>query len=335
MTPDFALPLLVCDIGGTNVRVAAVHEAGKPPRAVAHVATNSAASFEAAIKALCEAKAIRPASIIACAAGPVTGRRVRLTNADWLIDGESVAKTLGLSQGLLLNDFEAQALSLPAIEPGWTRPIGLPVSDANVWPQVILGPGTGLGCAALLDQGGMYISIPSEASHAGFGPASEDDELVWPYLARAQGRWTMESVVSGVGLARLHTARALAAGREAPDQDAPAIVEQALADAHGPARLSVAHFLRLTARVAGDLALIFLARGGVTLSGGVLPRIATLIDDDEFRAAFEDKAPMKDLVHQIPVRLIVHEDTVLAGLAAVAGNPARYGIDYARRAWVV
>ncbi len=40
------------------------------------------------------------------------------------MDGPQIAAALGLSAGLLLNDFEAQALSLPALEPEWVHPIG-------------------------------------------------------------------------------------------------------------------------------------------------------------------------------------------------------------------
>ena len=66
----------------------------------------------------------RPRSVIACGAGPVVERKLKLTNAPWVMDGPETAAALGLAQGLLLNDFEAQALSLPAIPHGWTRRIG-------------------------------------------------------------------------------------------------------------------------------------------------------------------------------------------------------------------
>ena len=68
--------------------------------------------------------AARPRSTIACGAGPVVGRTLKLTNAPWVMDGPETARRAGLSQGLLLNDFEAQALSLPAIPEDWARRIG-------------------------------------------------------------------------------------------------------------------------------------------------------------------------------------------------------------------
>ena len=88
--------------------------------AVAHHKTHDYPGLAEAIEAAIPEFGARPRSVIACGAGPVEdGRKLKLTNAPWRIVGPDVAKRLGLGQGLLLNDFEAQALSLPTIpEPG-------------------------------------------------------------------------------------------------------------------------------------------------------------------------------------------------------------------------
>ena len=54
------------------------------------------------------------------------------------------------------------------------------------------------------------------------------------------------------------------------------------------------------ARFAGDMAVTFVATGGVTLSGGVLPRVVDFLDDAAFRAAFEAKAPVDALAQAHP-----------------------------------
>ena len=84
---------------------------------------------------------------------------------------------------------------------------------------------------------------------------------------------------------------------------------------------------------AGDLALAFLAKGGVTFSGGILPRIVEFCDPEKFRAAFENKAPYGEMMRAIGTRLIISEDAVLSGMAAIAAAPRNYAIDYANRAW--
>ncbi|WP_239507910.1 glucokinase, partial [Proteus mirabilis] len=64
--------------------------------------------------------------MIVCAAGPLHGRSVQLTNAAWSLDGPAVAEALGLEQGLLLQDFEALALSIPSFDADHLRLIGPP-----------------------------------------------------------------------------------------------------------------------------------------------------------------------------------------------------------------
>ncbi len=92
-------------------------------------------------------------------------------------------------------------------------------------------------------------------------------------------------------------------------------------------------YLRLVARFAGDIAISFMATGGVTLAGGILPRIVPLLDDAEFRAAFEDKAPVSSLAQRIGTRLITHADSVLGGMAALAAHPEKFVLDYEARRW--
>jgi glucokinase len=330
---EFPYPLLVCDIGGTNVRIAAVGEPGGAIGAMAKYKTAAFPGFSECVEhALHETGAARPRSILACGAGPVENRRLHLTNAAWSIDGPQIAYQLGLSQGILFNDFEAQALALPAHRPEWLYAIG-PDLPREPGPQIVLGPGTGLGVAALMREGGKYMPLASEAAHIGFGPATDEDTAVWPHLARFHGRITAEAVISGPGLARLHRARAAAAGKPDEGMTPAEIVSGALLDKHGPEADSVRHFWRLTARFAGDMALVFLARNGVALTGGILPRIIDLLDAGDFRAAFEAKAPMEHVLRKIPISIVTAPDVVLAGLAAIAAQPGVYQIDYRERAW--
>ena len=88
------------------------------------------------------------------------------------------------------------------------------------------------------------------------------------------------------------------------------------------------------ARFAGDMAVTFVATGGVTLSGGVLPRVIDFLDQKVFRYAFEAKAPVDALARRIATRLITRSDAVLVGMAAIAAEPDRYAMDYSARKWV-
>ena len=328
----FPLPALVCDIGGTNVRIARLDAPDAALSAPVHLRTGDFPGLAQAILAS-EAGKPRPLSVIACGAGPVAGRKLQLTNAPWLIDGPAIAAELGLAQGLLLNDFEAQALALPAIPPAWLHRIG-PSLPPGQGPRVILGPGTGLGIGALIEVGGRYVALASEASHLEFGPVEPDEWAIWPHLEKAHGRITTESVMSGPGLARLHRARMAALGQLVPACDAAGVGTRACADSTSEEAATVRLFWRLIGRFAGDMAITYLAAGGVFLAGGILPRLAGLLDADKFRAAFEAKAPVDALARRIPVHLVTTPDAVQVGMAAIAVNPARYELDYAARQWV-
>jgi len=329
----FPFPVLVCDTGGTNVRFALVTEPGARLSEIVHLRTDDYPGLAEAIEAAAPRLGSRPRSAIACGAGPVVGRTLKLTNAPWVMDGPEAARRTGLAQGLLLNDFEAQALSLPAIPEVWVRRIG-PLGFGAEGPQVILGPGTGLGVAALVETGGRFAAVSSEACHIDFGPVWPEEFALWPHLERAHGRVTSESVISGVGLARVHRARMMAQGLVDPRLDPPTVTAAAQAEPGGEAAASLRLYWRIVARFAGDMAVTFVATGGMTLAGGVLPRVLDFLDEAAFRQAFEAKAPVDGLAKRIPTRLVTREETVLLGMAAIGAAPGRYAIDYGSRAWV-
>lgn len=328
---QFPFPVLVTDVGGTNARFGLKATPQSPLEIVAHLKTHEYAGLAAALATVMQTLPHKVRSVIACGAGPVQGRHLQLTNAPWLMDGVKIAQDAKLEQGLLLNDFEAQALALPAIPDAWTRTIG-PQGQAQ-GPRLILGPGTGLGIAALLDMDGRFVPVSSEACHMGFGPGAADEEALWPHLERVHGRITTESVMSGAGLVRLHKAHRIAHGQSAGEVDAAAIVGRALGDAASFEADTIRLYWRIIARFAGDMAVVFMATGGVTLAGGILPRIVSLLDESEFRRCFENKAPVDALARRCATRLIMEPDAVLAGMAAIACAPQRYGVDYATRAW--
>ncbi len=330
----FAHPVLIVDIGGTNSRFALAAKPGADPVIFERLQTKDFGDPKAAVAAALKTLKEKPKSAIICIAGPVVERRAHLTNASWGIDGPELAKAFDLETGLLLNDFEAQALSLPALRPEWLKQIGesAPATVSN-GPRVILGPGTGLGIGALLSVEGRNIPVSSESCHIDFGPVGKEEESFWPHLERVNGRITTESAMSGPGLVRVHRARLIAKGMSMPPEDGIAIVNEALSNPHSEERATINAYIRLIARFAGDIAITFMATGGVTLAGGILPRIASMIDKGAFRQAFEDKAPVDALTRRITTRLLMEPDAVLYGMAAIAANPERYAIDYKSRSW--
>ncbi len=75
--------------------------------------------------------------------------------------------------------------------------------------------------------------------------------------------------------------------------------------------------MRLLGRFAGGLALTFKAVGGVYITGGVAAGLGPLLDDPQFRAAFEGHPPHQALLKDMPTLLVTCEQPGLIGCAAL------------------
>lgn len=316
----FEYPVLLGDVGGTNARFALLDEGAREPAAVAHVHTADHADPVAAIHAALGDGA-RPRSALLAVAGRVDGPRVELTNARWTVEGRAIGQALGLASVVVVNDFVPVAAAMSRFEADDLARLG-PVREPGPGTRVVLGPGTGFGAAALVPFGDRFAIVSTEAGHTEFGPSDAEEAALWPRVPRVLGRWTVETFLSGPGLARLHAAIADAAA-VAPN----VVVEGALSGEDPAAVEAVTLFGKLLGRYAGDLVLVFGATGGVAISGGIAPRIVEALDSGPFRAAFERKAPHDDVVSRVPTHVITAEDPAFIGLAALATEPDRFVYD--------
>lgn len=333
----FSYPVLLGDIGGTNARFALAARRGGSLSATVRLKTNDFAKPADGLREAASRLGSQPMSVILCAAGPVSGRSVALTNAGWRIDGPALAEALGLEQGLLFNDFEALALALPALPAAAFRHLGGRPHPAALHAgaaMTVIGAGTGLGAAALVATGRRYLALPSEAGHASLAAEGELETEIFRLAARECGRVSAETFLSGPGLERLHRLRIKVEGViAAGGVTASEISQIAAREPASHAARSVSLFWRLLGRFSGDIGLVHLARGGVVLSGGLIEHLAPALDEGEFLSAFRDKGPMAELATSLPVSLLVKSDPVLAGMAAMAADPAQYAIDFANRMW--
>lgn len=327
----FPHPVLVADIGGTNSRLSLVPAPGAPPEPLARIHTGSHPSPEEALGSVLARLATKPRSAVLAVAGPLDGRKAQLTNANWQFEGERIATALGFEQGLLVNDYEALAASLAVLREkdvvtlvaGKPEPEGL---------RLVLGPGTGFGAAALVRRGGRGVLVPTEAGHIGIGPEDAAEEKIWPALAADLPRVTVEALLSGDGLVRLHRAVANESGMLEARVSAADVTTLAL-DGNPGALMAVVCFWRLLARVAGDLALAFKATGGVYIAGGIVPRLLPLADRARLKVVFAGKPPMEELAARFALHVITTNDAAEQGLAAIAAAPARFGLDDRSRLW--
>ncbi|HWJ73996.1 MAG TPA: glucokinase [Kaistia sp.] len=334
---DFVrFPTLIGDIGGTNARFSLVSDGDGPTRRFTNAQTSDFATIDDAIAATVLPEA-RPRSAVLAVAGPVQGDRVPLTNCSWVIEPRRMIERLGLDEVILLNDFEAQALSLP----GLGRDDLVAIGDGEAVPnaaQVAVGPGTGLGAAALIHTRGAWFPVPGEGGHIDLAPVSERDFQIWPHIDEPFGsgpyrRIAGETLLCGAGLVRLYKAVIAADGAKARF-DTPAEVTAAAMDgSDGAAEEALSLFCVHLGRLAGNLALAFMARGGVFLAGGIAARIAPFLAQSGFRDAFIDKAPHQALMDKMPTSVIIHPEPALAGLTAYARHPETFGVATEGRHW--
>ena len=165
------------------------------------------------------------------------------------------------------------------------------------------------------------------------GPRTERDFAIWPNVERIDGRVSSEQLLCGRGLVNLYRAIAKTDNKDAVFTTPAEITASALDKTDEVAVEAVDMFVTFLGRTAGDLALVFMSRGGVFLTGGIAQKIIPALKTGAFRAAFEDKAPHSHLLRAMPVYVITHPLAPLAGLAAYARTPALFGVETQGRRW--
>jgi glucokinase len=325
-------PVLFADIGGTNARFAVLSDAHAELRHFDTVETKAFSNIDEALAAtVMNRTSLRPRSLVFALAGPIGEERTQLTNCPWVVVPKDLMEAFDLDHVILFNDFEALALALPGLGPDDLVPVGgpLPPGDGT---KVVIGPGTGLGAAGLVHAAHVWVPVPGEGGHIDLAPVTARDLAYWPHIERPADRVSGETIVCGSGLLRLYRAVCAADGI-APTCTTPAEVTAAADAGDATARETLELFAIHLGRVAGNLALAFLSKGGVYLAGGIAPRIASVLARGGFRQAFVDKYPHEELMAGITTAIIVHERPALAGLVDFARTPTRFGVHLDGRHW--
>lgn len=315
--------ILGADIGGTKTLIEA--RAGGTRLLQRRYENDPYASFDALLDVFLQELRGTCLGVIerAClaVAGPIVtagaSQRATVTNRPaWQLDSSALAARHGLGHVALINDFAAVALGLTALQ-AHERVSLQAGSPAPEGLRLALGPGTGLGVAAIVD--GRVV--PSEGGHLGFAPWDAESLGLWRFLGGEQRRVTNEAIVSGNGLLACYRYCVHTTSGVTPDVAAPAIVVKRALDEHDPvARRALALFARCFGAVAGDLALAFLPRGGVFLAGGITARVLPALQGREFLERFLAKAEHAGLVATLPVCAVLAEDVGLRGALARAAH---------------
>lgn len=259
-------------------------------------------------------------------AGPVTGRRMRVTNLPWVVDADELEKRSGISKVALLNDLEAMGWGVSAVHESQFVVLNQGLTDAT-GNGAVIAAGTGLGEAGIFWDGTQATPFACEGGHTSFSPTNELEDRLAVFLRGMHGRVSWERVLSGPGLADLYRFMVAESGEteavwfleaESIGDPVPAVSEAAL---EGRCEISVRTletFTRLYGAETGDLALKLMATGGVWVGGGIAPKILPFLEGGAFMEGFLAKGRMRPLVESMPVRVILDDRTALYGAARYA-----------------
>ena len=264
-------------------------------------------------------------------AGPVLNGRVKATNLPWLIDERTLARQLRLPRVTLLNDLVALALGAVAAKKKDLHLLrGARAPRPTGGTLVILAAGTGLGEAALVWDGARLVPCGTEGGHADFAPRTALEwELCGFVAGRVGGRVSYERVVSGPGLGTVYdffrerrrvaeppeVAKALA---DAPDRNA-AIAALGAANKSEACALAIELFASVYGAEAGNLALKFLAVGGVFVAGKIASTLVPTLEK-HFVPAYLDKGRFAPLLATLPVAIVKSSSIGLYGSARHAAG---------------
>lgn len=322
--------ILVGDVGGTKtlLEIGELTDGRWVPVHSGRYAAADHPDLDAVLRRFlleCDTRAIAQGSISrAClgVAGPAANNRAQLTNLPWVIDGKAISASLGIPAVSIVNDFAAAASgTLLLAQPDLAvLQAGEPLAQA---PRLVIGAGTGLGVAYMVWNAGDYQVVSGEGGHAGFSPATLEQDELWRDLFARQGRVIAEDVVSGPGLTRIHDHILRRQGGAPAGATPAAIVDAALVSGDQHCLRALDLFIECYGEVVRNHALAILARGGVYIAGGIAPRILSRLVKGTFLAAFNAGGAHAATLRRIPVSVVTNERLGLLGAALIAAQTAR------------
>jgi glucokinase len=310
---------LVGDIGGTNARFALIDADGRPARTRVH-AGDDYPSLDAAICAYLEAEGARATEAALAVAGPVTGDAVTLTNHPWSFSIAALERRLGFDRLVVVNDFTANALAIPHLRADERTPVGGGAAAPRA-PIAVLGPGTGLGVSGLVPTGAGWTALAGEGGHATLAPCDDRESEALARMRARFGHVSAERVLSGPGLVNLYQTLAEIACVPALPFTAAQIADREIGAEEPLCRDALDLFCAMLGAEAGNLALTLGARGGVFITGGIVPRLGAAFAESRFRARFEDKGRFAPYLAAIATYVVTCPIPAFLGLAALLEAP--------------
>lgn len=321
--------ILAGDIGGTHTRIAFFDETDAPQLHLVLEQTYPSQEhhgLEEIISLFLSNQQVKVKAACFGVAGPVLNGRANASNLTWIIDALQLARLLKIEPVWLINDLAAHAAGIEDLgSDDFVDLNSAPLSRDNA---ALIAAGTGLGEAGVLWDGARRIPFPCEGGHADFAPRTELEIALHRYLIGKFSHVSCERVLSGPGMKNIYDFL-----RDSGTEVEPEWLKHEMNQSTDPAA-TIAHlglakkapiceraldiFVSVYGAESGNLALRFLARGGVYISGGIAAKIIPKMLEPAFMRAFVDKGRMRQLLETIPVKIITNDRVGLMGAARYA-----------------
>jgi glucokinase len=319
--------ILVGDIGGTNARLAAFETEGNRLQCVVEkiYASKQHSGLPEIVTDFVKTEGIPARSACFGVAGPVRGGRSKISNLPWVIDSRELASQLRLRSVGLINDLEALAYGLDALESKDFVTISEGACDAE-GNMAVVSAGSGLGEAGLYWDGFRHHPFACEGGHTEFAPKNDTEVELLQYLMKKYGHQhvSYERILSGPGVLNVYEFLRDTGKEEEPGwlkeqlstaPDMPALISELGMSKKAPiCDRTLSIFVSIFGSEAGNCALKMMATRGVFVAG-IAGKIVARMKEPAFMDSFLNKGRMKALLETVPIKIVLNDDSGLIGAA--------------------
>jgi len=319
--------ILAGDIGATRTRMAAFQAAANQLAMVVEQTFKSQehSGIAEIISAFVQTEGIPVHTACFGVAGPVRSGRSKISNLPWTIDSRELAVQLRLNSVGLINDLEAYAYGIDALESKDFVTLSEGTGDDAEGNRVVIAARTGLGVAGLYWDGFRHHPFPCEGGHSDFAPKSDLEAELAHYLRERHEHVSCERILSGPGLKNIYEFLRDTQKADEPDwlkrqisqaPDQPALISQlALEKKVAICDQALDIFVGVYGSETGNCALNFLATGGVFVGGNIAAKIAPRMREPIFMNSFLNKGRMRSVLADIPVKIVSNDNCGIIGAA--------------------
>jgi glucokinase len=318
--------ILAGEIGATRTRLAAFDADGNKLQLVVEKTylSQEHGGLPEIITTFIKTEGIPVQSACFGVAGPVTAGRSKISNLPWTIDSRELANQLKLNSVGLINDLEAYAYGIDALESKDFITLSEGAEDAE-GNRAVISARTGLGVAGMFWDGFRHHPFACEGGHADFSPRNKLEMELLDYLQGKHRRVSCERVLSGPGIKNIYDflrdTKKVEEPKELREQmseapDPPALISKLAAEGKTPiCDQTMSLFVSIYGAETGNCALYLMSTGGIFIGGSIAAKNVNRMKDPAFMQSFLAKGRMTQLLQQMPVKIVLNDDSGIIGAA--------------------